>query len=317
MTGYAAPLNYGNELAKKLGVRGVIGSLIKPASKHQLGITHLISPSALDAPSATLVSEKALSISVHLVQPVWTGWGTWIDGMFHPVESWLAGGVAIYDLESDPIILRRSGFECINFHLSREILNVFTEQNGLPFVGELPFVQGKPDSILHHLALMVKPVISNPGQFCDLFWDHFVLMFCSRFIDKYAQLGPAAPVAKGGLAPWQKRRASEMLREHIRSGIRLHTLSSACGLSTSQFARSFRQTFATSVHRYFTGLRIERAKTLMAASKLSLAEIAIETGFPDQPGFCRTFAALTGTTPGKWRREHQFSVNSVIVSRMN
>ena len=104
-----------------------------------------------------------------------------------------------------------------------------------------------------------------------------------------------------------------MLLAHLETGIRLHTLSSACGLSASQFARSFKLSFGCSVHRYFMMLRIRQAKDLMEHSKLSLAEIAVETGFSDQPGFCRTFAMLTGTSPGRWRRERHVPTRQISV----
>jgi AraC-like DNA-binding protein len=34
----------------------------------------------------------------------------------------------------------------------------------------------------------------------------------------------------------------------------------------------------------------------------SLADVAIETGFADQPHFTRTFSRVLGVSPGAWRR---------------
>ena len=49
-------------------------------------------------------------------------------------------------------------------------------------------------------------------------------------------------------------------------------------------------------------MRVESAKTLLSRKILCLTEIALETGFSDQAAFNRTFKAMTGTTPGRWRR---------------
>jgi AraC family transcriptional regulator len=34
----------------------------------------------------------------------------------------------------------------------------------------------------------------------------------------------------------------------------------------------------------------------------SLAEVAVETGFADQPHFTRIFSKAVGVSPGAWRR---------------
>jgi AraC-like DNA-binding protein len=40
----------------------------------------------------------------------------------------------------------------------------------------------------------------------------------------------------------------------------------------------------------------------MLNPKRSLADIAVETGFADQPHFTRAFSKAVGMTPGAWRR---------------
>jgi len=107
----------------------------------------------------------------------------------------------------------------------------------------------------------------------------------------------------GGLAPWQRRRVTELFREHLGGTLRLTTLADECGLSVSHFARSFRRTFGTSAHRYLIFQRVAMAKTLLSTSDRSLSEVALEVGFSDEAAFSRTFKALVGTPPGQWKRE--------------
>jgi transcriptional regulator GlxA family with amidase domain len=96
----------------------------------------------------------------------------------------------------------------------------------------------------------------------------------------------------------------ELLQQHLDGEIKLAKLAEECRLSVSHFTRSFRTTFGTSAHRYLILHRIEIAKVLLSETNNSLVEIAAQTGFSDQAAFTRTFAALVGATPAKWRREH-------------
>lgn len=48
--------------------------------------------------------------------------------------------------------------------------------------------------------------------------------------------------------------------------------------------------------------RIERARHLMRESPLSLKQIAATLGYTDVYFFHRQFKAVTGLTPGQWRR---------------
>jgi AraC-like DNA-binding protein len=94
------------------------------------------------------------------------------------------------------------------------------------------------------------------------------------------------------------------MHEHLDGELNLATLAGECGLSVSHFARSFKISFGAPVHRYLITQRLESAKDSLLHTNKSLADIAFQVGFSDQAAFSRTFAALVGTTPGRWRREN-------------
>jgi YesN/AraC family two-component response regulator len=48
-------------------------------------------------------------------------------------------------------------------------------------------------------------------------------------------------------------------------------------------------------------VRVEESKHLLLSTDLSLVEIAIAVGFPDQSYFCKVFKKTVGLTPGKFR----------------
>jgi AraC family transcriptional regulator len=312
------PINYGNEFAKCFALKEAPSVLLKPMSQSQLAITRLIVKKGLvELPK--VIPEKGFTISVHLHKPICRGWGTWVDGKFLPVESWMEGGVGIYDLESDPRAYRNSAFDSVHYNLPRTTLNAFTDDSGLPKVGGLLATQGVRDATLFHLTKLILPALSQPKLFCQLFLDHFVLMLCSHVVPAYSASRTVPKVYRGGLAPWQTRRVTELLHEHLDGELRLSTLASACGLSISHFARSFKISFGAPVHRYLISQRLERAKDLLLHSNKSLSDIALQAGFSDQAAFTRTFSVLVGTTPGRWRREntHTWSPRILVSSDLD
>jgi AraC family transcriptional regulator len=297
------PLSYGNEFAKCFYLNEAPSLLMRPLSRAQLAVTRLTLKDGLPEPSASVRPEKAFTISVHLIDPVFAGWGTWVAGKFLRVKSWTAGGIGIYDLESDPRALRNTAFDSIHYNLPRTTLDAFTEDCGLPKVDTLLCDQGTPDPVLYHLTRMLLPSLGLRNQLSDLFLDHFVLMLCGRLVDRYASVRATPTVHHGGLAPWQMRRTRELLDQHLAGDLRLAMLAQECGLSVSHFARCFKRSFGSSVHRYVILQRVETAKALLRHSGHSLSDIAMQTGFSDQAAFSRTFGTIVGTTPGRWRTQ--------------
>ena len=109
-------------------------------------------------------------------------------------------------------------------------------------------------------------------------------------------------IPRGGLAPWQARRARELLDANLDGKLLLSQLAEKCGLSTRHFARAFRQSMGVPPHRWLLSRRVERAKDLLRDPMLSLAEVALACGFADQSHFTRMFTTLAGLSPGLWRR---------------
>ena len=137
-------------------------------------------------------------------------------------------------------------------------------------------------------------------------------MLCSHIVMAYG--APSLPhnSHKGGLAPWQKRRAIELLEHNLSGNLRLSRLAQECGVSTGYFCKCFRATFGTSLHRFVVAKRIERAIQLLLHSGRSIAEIAIEVGFSDQAAFSRTFSANIGAPPARWRMERSVRIRAFM-----
>jgi AraC family transcriptional regulator len=296
--------NVGKDFGRSFRLREAPSLLLTSMSRPQMAVTRITVPTGLSEPAGPVFPERGFTIPVYLRQPICKDWGTWVDGKFLPVAHWAAGGIGIYDLESNPRAWRTSAYDCVHFNLPRTTLDAFTADNELRPIETLSCAQGKRDDLLFGLARFILPWLGNEIRICDLTFDYFVMMFCSHVAATYgnARLSRSRIV---GLASWQRRRVVELVNAGLHRQLRLATLAEECRLSVSHFSRSFKRSFGVSAHRYVIHCRVEFAKSLLKNSSMSLAEIALRSGFTDQAAFSRTFGALVGTSPKRWLNEYR------------
>lgn len=108
--------------------------------------------------------------------------------------------------------------------------------------------------------------------------------------------------AKGGLAPWAKRRCQEFLHAHLSEDISLDELAKEAQLSPYHFARMFKQSFGVPPRVYFINLRMEKACELLALTNLSITEIAFKIGYSSSQVFARVFFKHRSISPSDYRR---------------
>jgi len=95
--------------------------------------------------------------------------------------------------------------------------------------------------------------------------------------------------------PWYKKVIS-IVKEDAFNPLTLRYIAQMVGLHPNYLARKFKAINGTTLGDYIRNTRIEKA-SLMMASKKSLTEIALESGFYDQPHFSHTFRSVLNVTP--------------------
>jgi AraC family transcriptional regulator len=157
------------------------------------------------------------------------------------------------------------------------------------------------DTNVRALVSVLASSLGEPLHADGLFVELTIAALRARLDTLLRLRNPAPP--RQGLAPWQERRACELLLMHLAGAPVLVEIAQACRLSLSHFKRAFRRSTGMPPYRWLTERRIEHSKQLLAQSPpRALADIALECGFSDQSHFTRTFARLAGATPGTWRR---------------
>jgi len=74
------------------------------------------------------------------------------------------------------------------------------------------------------------------------------------------------------------------------------------GMSQSHFSTVFAQETGITFTQYLTGLRIGKARELLAATDKRSSEIAFEVGYNDAHYFSYLFKKITGLTPSEYRK---------------
>jgi AraC-like DNA-binding protein len=91
------------------------------------------------------------------------------------------------------------------------------------------------------------------------------------------------------------------VRNHFRSTVNLKGVAQKCGVSREHFIREFSRRYRESPGVMLRRLRLEHARAMLAATVLSVEEIALASGFASSNTFCRAFRTRFGKTPGAER----------------
>jgi AraC family transcriptional regulator len=271
-------------------------------------ITRLKSDTGIPDRTTPVPSEAALLVSVSILPVPLRTYELWIDGKAIDVGKAIGAPyipslhTQLFDLQSDPCCWTGTGFDYVHYHVPRTGLDEIARDHGIEPVGSYRFAQGEHDIVLAQLTQYVLPLIGSRDWTNALALDQFSLILGAHVLKTYAGLRPLGAKERGGLAPWQVTRATEMIRENLEGNIRLSDMARECGLSVSHFTRAFRKSFGMSPYRWLLERRIDQAKALLVTNDLPIADIAIRSGFSDQAAFTRAFGRVVGDSPGRWRR---------------
>jgi AraC family transcriptional regulator len=249
-------------------------------------------------------SVPALLVSTFLRPVAAPDYRLWVDGKVVPMGPIAAFRTNVVDLAAEPAMWGGRGVDYVHFHVRRAAIDESAAILGYQRIGDFRLSVAEEDIVLAQLTKTIAPFLGSGAPPPPLALDQIELILAAHIVQRYGSATRARAAVRGGLAAWQRRQVTEMLREKLDGGIRLAALAETCDLSVSHFARAFKASFGVTCHRWLTERRIERARELLAWTRLSLEEIASQSGFADQPAFTRVFRRFVGVPPGLWRREN-------------
>jgi AraC family transcriptional regulator len=227
----------------------------------------------------------------------------WFDGHSATSAPFAGGTTCFYDLTTNPIAYCAGPFHSLHFYLPMRSLQEAAGELGIADVQALRYRIGEfvADPIILYLAQTLMPSLRAEREVNQTFVDHILLAMRSHLVLSYGGVRQLKQPVQYGLAPWQEKRAKELMAANLSEGVSLAELASSCGLSLSAFTRGFKRNTGVTPHQWLMSQRLQLAMKLMSDSHIALSEIAMVAGFADQSHFTRVFVAKIGLSPGTWR----------------
>jgi AraC family transcriptional regulator len=157
------------------------------------------------------------------------------------------------------------------------------------------------DTIIHHLmgALAIEIRSRNPGG--AVFLQTLVTALVHYTLQITAGVPAAVSGKRGGLSSMQLRLVLDLIDARLTDRLSLFELAALLDVSTRYFCRAFRISTGVSPHQYILRRRVELARGLIEAGRMSLSEAAIVAGFADHAQMTATFRKVLNLTPSHFR----------------
>jgi AraC family transcriptional regulator len=160
------------------------------------------------------------------------------------------------------------------------------------------------DAVIERLAQTVlgeMDMRSHPVQV--LIIDSISTALAAHLLRRYNAFEVVENQQERSLGKTELARLTEFIEDHLDRPITLGELAAVVNLSRFHFSRLFKLSTGTTAINFVEQCRIRRAQSLISDTDMSLAEIALLTGFADQSHFTRRFHRHVGCTPAIFARE--------------
>jgi AraC-like DNA-binding protein len=178
-----------------------------------------------------------------------------------------------------------------------EIERAAEELGGRRSTVHLATANVEDDPVLSHTLAALHGSLGAPAT--PLERQSLLASSVRQILGRYAETAPSMGISRR--EPAAVRRVREYLHEHYTEAVSLDRCAVVAALSRFHLLRAFAAGTGLPPHTYQLGLRIARARRLLAAG-LPPALVASELGFADQSHFTRCFRQTVGVTPGVYAR---------------
>jgi AraC family transcriptional regulator len=300
-TGARSPMIHGPALGKFL--RGMlVGGIEAHTPAHNLLAVDLVrtipgqvvETEALPPQDAFHVVLQLRDLPVH---------DLWLDGRPVRPAAYPRNSVSIIDLSVPSHFRIATPHEALLFYLPRPALIEIAAEFGTTRFNGLRLAPGVAalDPVMARLGAALLSRLD--GRRTHRLWmDQLLLLVQAHVTSTYGAILRTSNLNKGGLAPWQERRAKEVIEEGLARPLSLAEIAREVSLSPAHFARSFKSSTGLTPYGWLTRRRMGIAGAMLAAGEQPIAAIAHAVGYAEQSSFTRAFVRHIGQTPAAFAR---------------
>lgn len=109
----------------------------------------------------------------------------------------------------------------------------------------------------------------------------------------------------GKLSEFYTKEAITFIEQNYALPVTVEDMAGRCNLDRSYFGRIFKETMGQSPQEFLIRYRMNKAAELLKLSDLSIHEIAIQVGYPNQLHFSRAFKKVFDVSPRAYRQNNK------------
>jgi AraC family transcriptional regulator len=264
---------YGQRLGEAFRIENAPAIVTRALRAADIAVTEIRCDNPLSEMSRPIQREDAFIVALHLRDVPNREY--WEDGRLASVCDARAGESSLNDLRREPTILLDKPYHSLAFYLPRAALDAVAEEANAPRIRDLSYKPGVVvnDVTISSLGSLLLPALSHPDQASRLFLDYVLLAFGVHVAQTYGGMRPVSRLLQGGLAPWQERRAKEILLANLEGGVALKEVARECRLSAGHFSRAFRRTVGVPPYSWLNEQRVVLSKDKLRDARLSLSDV--------------------------------------------
>jgi AraC family transcriptional regulator len=159
------------------------------------------------------------------------------------------------------------------------------------------------DPQIEHIGWALKADLEAGSPGGRVYRDSLGTALAARLLQRHHRRSLPMRDVKGGMSSARLKQLVAYIEDNLESDLSLAEIAAIAALSVSHLKTLFRQATGNSVHRYVLRRRVERAKVLLRDRSLTIAQVALATGFAHQSHMARHMRRILGVTPAVVRKQ--------------
>ena len=109
----------------------------------------------------------------------------------------------------------------------------------------------------------------------------------------------------GKLSRFYAQEALSFIEQNYTLPITVEDMANRCNLDRSYFGKVFKDMIGQSPQDFLIRYRMSKATSLLTSTSLSIGDISVQVGYPNQLHFSRAFRNIYGMSPRQYRQQNK------------